>query len=153
MELPLLNVFVYGTLKRGQRNHEPYCSGALSVREARVSGWLYDLPFGFPGLMVPAETVLAIGTEDYAGDAGKQYLACGLSRSLDPVVHGELLTFDDPAQRLPALDGLEEFRPGEPGLYRRVLIPVQTNGEALLAWAYAIKNPSGKQLSGGRWPP
>ncbi len=33
----LLDVFVYGTLKRGQRNHERFCRGVLAVSESSVS--------------------------------------------------------------------------------------------------------------------
>ena len=149
----LLSVFVYGTLKRGQRNHDPYCTGALNIRRATAFGWLYELPFGFPALVVPAETILAVGTGDYAGDAGKQRSEVGMSLPSEAVAHGELLTFDDPKARLPALDGLEGFRPGEPGLYRRVLIPVHADGESLLAWAYAAEHPAGNYLPGGTWPP
>ena len=49
-------------------------------------------------------------------------------------VYGELLTFDDPESRLPAIDRLEGFRPGGSSLYRRVLVPVTVNGARELAW-------------------
>ena len=152
MESSLFNIFVYGTLKRGQRNHAPYCDGALDVREAEVCGWLYDLPFGFPALVVPEETILAVGTGDYAGDAGKQRSEVRMILPSKSVAHGELPTFDDPKAQLPALDGLEGFRPGEPGLYQRVLIPVHADGESLLAWAYTVERPAGNYLPGGEWP-
>jgi gamma-glutamylcyclotransferase (GGCT)/AIG2-like uncharacterized protein YtfP len=51
-------------------------------------------------------------------------------------VSGELLTFDDPESRLPAIDRLEGFRPGGSSLYRRVLVPVRANGAKLPAWLY-----------------
>jgi len=147
-----LNVFVYGTLKQGERNHDRFCQGVLNIREATAHGWLYDLPFGFPALVVPEETILAIGTEDYVGDADRQRSTPLRSSSWDTVAHGELITFDDPRTRLPALDSLEGFRPGEPGLYRRVLIPVQANGQTTPAWAYTVERPSGEHLPDGRWP-
>ena len=53
----------------------------------------------------------------------------------------ELLTFDDPEIRLPAIDRLEGFHPGGPCLYRRVLVPVQVNGTVLTAWLYVGGNP------------
>ena len=64
------------------------------------------------------------------------------------------MSFDDPGERLPALDGLEGFRPGEEGFYRRVLIPatLARTGTIVLAWAYAIESESGVYLPGGRWP-
>ncbi len=48
-------------------------------------------------------------------------------------VYGELLTFDDPESRLPAIDRLEGFRPGASSLYRRVLVLVAVNGAHELA--------------------
>jgi gamma-glutamylcyclotransferase (GGCT)/AIG2-like uncharacterized protein YtfP len=41
----MLTMFFYGTLKRGERNHDRYCGGALRVEEGAVRGELYDLPF------------------------------------------------------------------------------------------------------------
>jgi gamma-glutamylcyclotransferase (GGCT)/AIG2-like uncharacterized protein YtfP len=71
-------------------------------------------------------------------------------------VYGELLAFDDPETRLPAIDRLEGFHPGGPCLYRRVLVPVQVNGTDLPAWLYVVEwisnrrfkpLPSGKRRS------
>jgi gamma-glutamylcyclotransferase (GGCT)/AIG2-like uncharacterized protein YtfP len=55
-------MFFYGTLKRGERNHDRYCSGTLRIEEATVRGQLYDLPLvGYPALVVPEKgsTLLA----------------------------------------------------------------------------------------------
>jgi len=148
-----VEIFVYGTLKRGERNHDRFCRGILRIREAKIRGRLYDLPFGFPALVTPEESILATGTAYYAADAERQ--RCTVPDA-DPVrgdvVHGELLTFDDPLARLPALDGLEGFRPGEKSLYRRVLIPAWVDEGRVVAWAYAVEHPSGEYLPGGRWP-
>ena len=150
-------VFVYGTLKRGQRNHERFCRGALEVREVTACGRLYSLPFGFPGLVVPEENTLAVGTVDYLADAR----ATGRTAERPPgarhgwdEIHGELLTFDDPEERLPALDALEGYRPGEHRFYKRVLIPVAPleAEPTVLAWTYAAESASGVYLPGGRWP-
>jgi hypothetical protein len=51
-------------------------------------------------------------------------------------VQGELQTFDDPADRLAAIDALEDFHPGAPSLYLRVLLPVRRNAECVAAWVY-----------------
>ena len=70
-------------------------------------------------------------------------------------VYGKLLTLDDPETRLPAIDRLEGFRPGDPSLYRRVLVPVQANGAVLPTWLYVGEDPiSGRftPLGGSRWP-
>jgi gamma-glutamylcyclotransferase (GGCT)/AIG2-like uncharacterized protein YtfP len=143
-----LNLFVYGTLKRGFPNHDRYCRNPLDIRPASVIGRLYDLG-SFPALEVPDDTILAHGTADPAADvatharfAGKvphqhhDLQAKAHTRPGWALVHGELMTFDDPDDRLPRLDGLEGFYPGEQGLYRRVLLPVTAVGTSLPAWVY-----------------
>jgi gamma-glutamylcyclotransferase (GGCT)/AIG2-like uncharacterized protein YtfP len=152
---PLLKLFFYGTLKRGQANHDRFCRGYLRVEEATVRGRLYDLPFGYPALVVPEEDIRAVGTADPVYDASIQ-------QTLDPTemrqshglrVFGELFTFDDAEHRLPALDRLEGFDPAGPSPYRRVLIPAGTSECAgVLAWAYIVEKSSGTHLPGGRWP-
>jgi gamma-glutamylcyclotransferase (GGCT)/AIG2-like uncharacterized protein YtfP len=150
-----LRVFVYGTLKRDQSNHERFCHGALVIEEATVRGRLYNLPYGFPALVVPEERVFAIGTTDYPGDAGKQYFLSPPAKTLPSgwaTVQGELMIFDDPEKRFVALDALEGYVPGEEGLYERVLIPVEVADEVILAWAYRVERVDGIYLPGGRWP-
>jgi gamma-glutamylcyclotransferase (GGCT)/AIG2-like uncharacterized protein YtfP len=69
-------------------------------------------------------------------------------------VYGELLTFDDPENRLPAIDGLEGFRPGGSSLYRRVLVPVLTDSSGELAWVYAGEQAlriENRLLASGCW--
>ena len=51
-------------------------------------------------------------------------------------VYGELLTFDDPETRLPAIDHLEGFDPCGRSLYRRVLVPAFTGGTVVPVWVY-----------------
>jgi hypothetical protein len=88
--------------------------------------------------------------------AAQARFAEDLASILDPVpesatagdcgpVYGELLTFDDPGTRLPAIDRLEAFHPGGPSLYRRVLVPVCIDGRKVPSWLYA----SGPRLEGG----
>ena len=153
--LPLV-MFFYGTLKRGERNHERFCGGALSVEEGAVRGDVYDLPFGYPALVVPGESIHAFGTGDPTKDAEDQRrLGRGPVPLLEgPRVFGEIFAFDDPESRLPALDRLEGFdRADASSHYRRVLLPVEANdGSALLAWAYVVEKSSGVHVPGGRWP-
>ena len=151
-------MFVYGTLKRGERNHERFCSGALRVEDGAVRGELYDLPhLDYPELVVPEDSVRAFGTADPAGDAALQErLARGPALTPDgPLAFGEILYFDDEGSRLPAIDRLEGFDPADASShYRRVLLPVESEeGQALLAWAYVVREPSGTHLPDGRWPP
>jgi len=96
------------------------------------------------------------GTADPAADAEiqrrlgpvKAHLAAG------PRVWGELFAFDDPEARLPALDHLEGFDPGDRSSpYRRVLVPVETaSNDRVPAWAYVVEAASGVHLPEGRWP-
>ena len=148
-------MFFYGTLKRGHANHDLFCRGYLRAEEATVRGRLYDLPSGYPALVVPEEDVRATGTADPLEDASEQQLGHeGAHRPEGTLVSGELLTFDDPEERLPALDRLEGYDPAGPSLYRRVLIPAETSGgEGVLAWAYVNEGTSGTYLPGGSWPP
>lgn len=160
----MLKFFVYGTLKRGYGNHNRYCRGALDIRNAQVRGRLYDGP-GFPVLEVPAEDLLAGGTADPLADVATQgRLDCRMRR--DPkaiqeaaaggwgIVYGELLSFDDPESRLPAIDRLEGFRPDRPSLYRRVLVPARVGGIRALAWVYTLESMDIKhrRIPSGRWP-
>lgn len=162
----LLRLFVYGTLKQGYWNHERFCRGVLSVEEAVVRGRLYELPSGIPVLEVPEADVLAYGTADPLADVATQArFAEDLASILKPVpesatagdcgpVYGELLSFDDPETRLPAIDRLEGFHPGGSSLYRRVLVPVKLDGAAFPAWLYAGQpSRSGLRfLPFGSWP-
>ena len=122
---------------------------------ATARGRLYHLPSGYPALVIPKEDIRAVGTADPIHDALEQQ-QLNLSKVYRPdgtLVYGELMTFDDPEERLPALDHLEGFDPTRPSLYRRVLIPTKTmGGAAVLAWAYVIEESSGTYLSDGRWP-
>ncbi len=162
----LLRLFVYGTLKRGFWNHDRFCRGVLNIREAVVRGRLYEMHSGIPVLQVPDGDVLAHGTSDVSADVATQarfseQLASYPEPALQSAtsghwgrVCGELLTFDDPEMRLPAIDRLEGFRPGGPSLYRRVLVPVRTNEAELPAWLYVVGNLWNgvfKELCDGIW--
>ena len=161
----LLRLFVYGTLKRGYPNHDRFCQGALKIREAQVRGRLYEGP-GFPVLEVPNQDVLAHGTADPLADVATQArLADWVGSCSGPAresatqgawgaVYGEVLTFDSPEPRLPAIDRLEGFRPGGSSLYRRVLVPATVNSALELAWVYTVGTTGIKRLRivSGRWP-
>jgi gamma-glutamylcyclotransferase (GGCT)/AIG2-like uncharacterized protein YtfP len=144
----MLRLFVYGTLKRGFWNHDRFCRGVLDIREAVVHGRLYEMHSGIPVLQVPDGDVLAHGTSDVSADVATQARFSEQPASYpEPTlqsatagdwgrVYGELLTFDDPETRLPAIDRLEGFRPGGSSLYRRVLVPVQVDGAVCPVWLY-----------------
>lgn len=145
----LLKLFVYGTLKRGYWNHDRFCQGVLSVEEAWVTGRLYQFPSGIPILQVPDAHILANGTADPLADVATQRrFTEHLAQHLDlkpqgtPVgdwgrVCGELLVFNDPESRLPAIDRLEGVIPDFTSPYIRVLVSVLTSGTFIPAWIYA----------------
>ena len=145
----LLQLFVYGTLKRGYWNHDHFCQGVLAVEEAVVTGRLYQFSSGIPILQVPEEHILAHGTLDPLADLATQerftqHLAQHphLLPQDAPLgdwgrVSGELLTFSDPESRLPAVDRLEGFNPGGHCIYRRVLVQAIGPGGQIPAWLYA----------------
>ncbi len=144
---PVITLFVYGTLKRGFPNHDHFCRNAIDIQPATVWGRLYDLG-AYPALEVPEESILAHGTADPLADAAAQArfpaeMVQYPNRSAKDLtgrgwwlVCGELISFEDPEERVPRLDRLEGFRPSGQSLYRRVLVPVFTGDEPAPAWAY-----------------
>lgn len=74
-----VKIFVYGTLKKGFRNHDRFCGNAISIEPVTVNGRLYDTGWGFPAMQ--------------------------LSDNPDDIVHGEIITL--PEADLPAIDRLE----------------------------------------------
>jgi len=161
----VLTLFVYGTLKRGYRNHQAFCRGFVEFREATVRGRLYEGP-GYPILKVPEADILAQGTTDPLADAATQArLSNGVQARLQQppegttgetwdTVYGELFTFEDPQTCLPPIDHLEGFRPGSRCLYQRVLVPASVEGARQLAWVYVVEKLgiSRRRITSGRWP-
>jgi len=165
----MLRLFVYGTLKRGFWNHYRFCRGVVTVEDALVRGRLFETSSGIPILQVPEEDILAVGTTDPLADVATQVRVVARMSNPEPTpgrlpkkgtgapwgpVYGEILTFDDPETRLPAIDRLEGFRPGGPCLYRRVLVSAQANGTELPVWLYVFEvtsNRSFKPLPSGKW--
>ena len=131
----LLNMFFYGTLKRGQSNHDRFCRTALRVEPATTLGRLYELPFGFPGLRVYGRDVRAVGTTDYLADVEKEREPSPATLASEPawdIVHGELFTFTDPERRLIAFDALEGYVPDKDSLYQGCSSPYTP--EARSSW-------------------
>lgn len=134
-----------------------------------VRGRLFETSSGIPILQVPEEDILAVGSTDPLADVvTKAHVTARMFNpelTLDRLLkkctgapwarmHWELLAFDDPENRLPAIDRLEGFQPVGPCLYRRVLIPVRANATLLPAWLYIVGDHwigSFKDLSGGVW--
>jgi len=139
-----LLIFVYGTLKQGQSNHDRFCRTALCIEEAAVWGRLYELPSGIPVLQVPDNSIIALGTSDALSDVATQErvfegwaVDTGRNKTRWQMIQGELMAFPDPRLSLPPIDRLEGFRPGLPSLYRRVLVPIMLDDDKRVsAWCY-----------------
>jgi gamma-glutamylcyclotransferase (GGCT)/AIG2-like uncharacterized protein YtfP len=88
-----VKVFVYGTLRTGQSNHQVIARWLKSAQLACIKGELYHLPFGYPAVTRGEGTV-----------------------------YGELMEFNDPSRALKAMDELEDyFGEGQDNLYDRVI--------------------------------
>ncbi len=128
----MLKVFVYGTLKPGERNYPLYCTQAVEVIKAIAYGKLYDLPMGYPAAIFPES--------DF--------------------VRGYVLTFSDTTV-LQALDELEDYYPHQPidqSLYQRHQIEVYNpNFNSLgTVWTYSMSQQQidfygGVFVSNGWW--
>jgi gamma-glutamylcyclotransferase (GGCT)/AIG2-like uncharacterized protein YtfP len=148
----MIIIFVYGTLKQGYRNHDRFCLDAVSIEPAHVWGRLYALPEGYPGLIVPTESILATGTTNPTADANfqnstklEQQTLAKPTGDWDKIT-GELITLADPELDLPPIDRLEAFNPGGWSLYERVLVAAETAGVLRPVWVYNYK-----QDILGRW--
>ncbi|PSM43397.1 hypothetical protein C6Y14_11320 [Streptomyces dioscori] len=136
-----LPFFVYGTLLRGEGNHDAFLRGrTLPEVPATLTGaLLYEGP-GYP---------YAVETPESSGG----------------LIHGELVTADPTtyAQLLAALDELEEYTPNNPAnLYERVPRDVTrlTDGARVRAWVYVAApavatqlRANGNLIRGGNWRP
>lgn len=150
-----VRIFVYGTLKKGFSNHDCYCEGVSKVVPARLRGRLFKLMPEVPVMIVPESDILAAGSVDVGADvrllaefkpeasrARERFSRAGGPANSPPsgnwkTINGEILFFDDPEKRMPLIDGLEEFRPGEPSTYLRVLVSAfPADGPPLTVWTY-----------------
>lgn len=152
-------VFVYGTLMHGQANYRSFAAGSSWRFPAWLWGCLYDTGAGYPMLEIPAEHGLLPSQLAHKDAESAASLQMPASQGFYPV-WGELMCFDDLAQRLPRLDALEDYRPGSPSLYDRVITKVMAfDGTAQLrpmfAWCYvrgALAPDSFLQRPIVRWP-
>ena len=153
-----LRLFVYGTLKRGFWNHDRFCSQAVNIEPATTWGRLYHLPAGFPALEVPDTCILAHGTVDPIADARTQNSAELSGNAMTQpdgdwdLVHGEIITFDDPALGLLPIDRLEGFNPNGQSMYQRVLVAVSSENQIRSVWLYHYEfGHNGQRVASGQW--
>lgn len=125
----VLPIFVYGTLRRGEKNYRRYLQGrTLSERPARVRGKLF-----------------------FVRDGGYPYLEAS-----EGEVIGEVMELAPPLyeETLAAIDELEEYDPTEEqgSVYlRRSVEVLLEDGRTLRAWVYFWNDPTirGEPVPGG----
>jgi len=124
-----LPVFVYGTLRRGEKNYAGYLAGR-TIRE---------------------EPATAAGRLFYVADGGYPYLEPGPGAVAGDLIHLDPELYDETLQRL---DALEEYAPGDEAnsvYLRRETSVVLADGERVAAWIYYWNSPQivGTPLAGG----
>lgn len=155
----MIDLFVYGTLKRACANHRAFCERAIKVRTASIVGQLYDLPVGYPAIRIPQDRILLAGTPNPERDAWAQRHHQVPRRRESSTegwgrVHGEWIRLPEPALTLPPLDALEGVRADGRGEYRRALVPARTEEGPRALWVYWMPRlPRGaRHLPDGVWP-
>jgi gamma-glutamylcyclotransferase (GGCT)/AIG2-like uncharacterized protein YtfP len=181
LESPL-RIFVYGSLKRGYRNHEAYCAGYESCCTATVVGKLYRQADGYPMLVVPQQTIVLPATSELRIDAERlaryeSTITPASVRTLESLavhnlelgwqnIRGEIYQWPaDPAANgeiLGRLDRLEDFHPatdlvgtGSSSLYHRVVVLAHCATGVELVWTYIAPQgvlPPGVATMGRSWP-
>jgi gamma-glutamylcyclotransferase (GGCT)/AIG2-like uncharacterized protein YtfP len=131
--MPMLRVFVYGTLKPGFGNYRRYCEDkVVAATPAIAPGQIFALPVGYPAMIAGAGWVT-----------------------------GCLLDFADPSVLtiLDQLEGYDPERPAHLNEYDRQRTPVYDLKQHDLgtAWCYRMRPERVHQMQGthlpeGEWP-
>jgi len=124
-------IAVYGTLRRGERNHR-LLEGATFLGTGSIPGRLHDVP-RTPYREYPYPALVEAETDE---------------------VHVELYRLAG-TEMLARLDALERFDPDdvEGSQYVRIELPV-ANGPVARAWAYVYRGPAGElgeRIEHGDW--
>ena len=136
-------LFVYGTLRHDQPEHERYCRGVTGWRRARIRGQLWRIPEGYLLLEVPQASVLMEAADDADADEFRR-LQLDVPAPADgewPWIEGEVLSFRNASEAWPPIDAWEGFVTGKSNVYPRCVVPVEIldggGWSRDLAWAYA----------------
>ncbi|MCA1031176.1 gamma-glutamylcyclotransferase [Bacillus timonensis] len=120
----MINVFVYGTLRKGEGNHRLLEGATCMAEQAWAIGTLYDTGYGYPAM----------------------------KSAKNSRVYGELYSITE--STLAALDQLEGFTAGGThNLYERIQQTVHTDKGSVLAYLYvaATDHLCHKPISSGDW--
>ena len=148
-EIPMLRLFVYGSLKLGECNDRVVKPWVVSHRPACTRGFMHLRPDRYPALFLPQPGRL--GTADYLGDL---LLTEATSGSEGPEITGELLELKDGLDILPRLDDFEGFFPAGQSEYLRVAIRVDTEDGPVACWTYTgVEAPPPEWPLISHWPP
>lgn len=176
-----LRIFVYGSLKRGYRNHTAYCQGYDSFRAATVVGRLYRQAEGYPMLVVPPASILAHGTSGMRADLAQlvrleeslvsqqlqadESLATNLADGPWQEIRGEIYQWTaghlESNEILARLDRLEDFYPADEAadinrsLYHRVIVLARHAAGVEPVWTFVAPQgelPPGCTPMGRSWP-
>lgn len=50
-----INIFVYGTLKKGYRNHAYFCQNVTNIIPCTIKGTMYDTGYGYPAIQLKGD--------------------------------------------------------------------------------------------------
>lgn len=119
-----IKVFVYGTLRKGERNHHYLKKAELLEESCWTYGTMIDTGHGYPALL-PSESNKVIG---------ELYL-----------IHPQEL------KRLDKLEGYEEGQRNN--LYERVVQPIYTSSEQIDAFVYIMNDDckNNRIIPSGNW--
>lgn len=141
MEQERINVFVYGTLRTGQRNWQYFLQNnpnAKKVCDDKIKGFIMYHLGGFPAI-VPVENVFELA-EYYEGDHPEIIF--------DGIITGEVFSVD--ADTLKGLDSLEGYRGNGSGLYNRKEIKTE-NGHTALVYFMNQGRKNSQIIETGDW--
>lgn len=150
-----IRLFLNETQVRVKNKFEHLCCNSTAVHTATVWGRLHAR---LPVIEVPQTSVLAYGSDDLLRDSEIQMQ---LSHEQFKVfkhegdwylIHGKILTFDDPYRDIPPIDQFVEFTPFAKSSCTRVLVPVLQTNKSIVAWLYSvIPAGMGSPLSSKVW--
>ncbi|MEW6279589.1 MAG: gamma-glutamylcyclotransferase family protein [Candidatus Eremiobacterota bacterium] len=152
----MLDLFVYGSLKPGERNYGEVAAQVVRACPGTIPGRMYLRETGYPTLWLPPEAILGQGSRDYPADLRRTRRPFDSRTGCQPEeeVAGTLLRLSEGERMLRHLDWFEEVN----GDYIRSLVAVRTGDSAFeLAWVYRCTEAQVAMLPTWRripsWPP